>query len=358
MQNIINEKNKRNINNQELPFVSIITVNYNGKKHLKNFFEYLNKINYPNNKYEVIFADNASIDDSVEYVINNFPEVTVIKFNKNYGFAEGNNKTIEYARGEYIALINNDTEVDKEWLMELVKSAMNHGDGIYGSTMFLDQKETIMYAGGKMAIWGKPIWSGAFQKYKEYIEYETPKLTFYADGAGMLMKKDLFLKLGGFDERYFAYSEDYDLSWRAWLYGLKVIHVPKSKYYHKIGGTLGSRSPFYVYLQWKNELRNIIKNAEILNMFKLLFFHFMYSIGAYFFIYLKEGDFLIFTQIIKAYLSIIPEIRTLLKQRKDIQKERKIKDEYFYEKGIALSFFDSLKEAKKYLNNYKKYKHK
>ena len=109
---------------EKLPFVSIIVLNYNGKRHLKDCFSSLMKINYPKTKHEIIMADNASSDDSIDYIRKNFPLVKIVKFNQNYGFAGGNNKAVEYVnkKCKYLVFLNNDTQVDNGWLIELVKN--------------------------------------------------------------------------------------------------------------------------------------------------------------------------------------------------------------------------------------------
>lgn len=121
-------------NGKKFPFISIITVNYNGKKFLSNYFSALNNINYPKDKYEVIMVDNASSDGSIEYLKENFSWVKVIENSENLGFAGGNNIAMRQAKGDYIVLLNNDTKVDNNWLLELVKVAqMDERIGICGS---------------------------------------------------------------------------------------------------------------------------------------------------------------------------------------------------------------------------------
>ncbi len=243
------------------PSVSIIVLNYNGKQHLKELFNSLKKIDYPKNKYEVIMVDNNSSDGSVEYVKKNFPWVKIIKLDKNYGFAEGNNIGFRKSRGEYVVFLNNDTKVDKNWLKELVKVAMSDEKiAVCGSkVMFYDKPDRIQFAGGFLDIFGAPWHRGECEK--DIGKYNKIDDIFYAFGASMLVKRNIVEKhlKYVFDPKYFIYFEETDFAWRIKLLGYRVVYVPTSIVYHK-GGATTKEKPYFVYLLYRNKIWSFKKN--------------------------------------------------------------------------------------------------
>jgi len=308
------------------PFVSIIVLNYNGKQYLKECFGSVRKINYPKNRYDVIMGDNASSDDSISYVKKNFPWVKILKFDKNYGFAEGNNKCVEKARGEYVVFLNNDTKVDKKWLIELVKGFDFDDDvAICGSKLlFYDRPDVINSAGGKLAYMGCSSDIGLGEKdQKKFNEYN---FVGYVCGASLMIKKQLFDELGRFDPDYFAYCEDTDLCWRAWLYDHKVLYVPSSRVLHKFGGSFGkNRATFY---NIRNTYFTAFKNLGTINAIKnpLIdsFFYFMSIIKKI--LFLQINDFKTIKIISIAHFSFLQNLKKMMKKRRIIQRNRKISD--------------------------------
>jgi O-antigen biosynthesis protein len=139
-----------------LPTVSIIVLNYNGKKYLDNCFDSLARISYPKSRFEVILVDNASSDGSVAYVRKKYPWVNVTNLNKNYGFTGGNNAGVNIAKGEYVVFLNNDVMVDKNWLTELIKVVLTNSNAILTSkSFFIDKPEIIDHVGSKATIIGR-----------------------------------------------------------------------------------------------------------------------------------------------------------------------------------------------------------
>ncbi len=245
----------------KLPFCSVIIVNYNGKYLLKDCLNSVYILNYPKNRYEVILVDNGSADNSVSFVGKNFPHVKILKLDKNYGFAEGNNKGIEKARGDYITFLSNDTKVDKNWLLMLVKSAEKSKKIGICSSKVLDFKDmkTLQYAGGYLDILGSSYFRGMGEEDKgQYNKEEEVNSAF---GCSMLIKREVINKLKYcFDPKFFLYYEETDLCWRTKLLGYKIIYVPKSIIFHKGGATsskMKDESMFYLY---RNKLWTFKKN--------------------------------------------------------------------------------------------------
>jgi len=248
---------------KKLPFCSIIVLNYNGKELLKDCFSSLRRINYPKERYEVIMVDNGSEDNSIEYVKKNFPWVKILALDKNYGFAEGNNKGINVAKGEYIVFLNNDTKVDKNWLIELVKVASSDEKiGIVGSKVlnFYNPK-IIEYAGGYLDILGSPFHRGLNEIDKG--QYDRIEEVFYVLGSSLLIKRNVLKKLKYcFDPSYFLYFEETDLCWRVKLLGYKVVYVPSSIVFHKGGVTASKLKEKAIYYLYKNKILSFKKNLR------------------------------------------------------------------------------------------------
>jgi len=345
---------------QKYPFVSIIVANWNSlrfKGLLDEFFESIFNLEYPSDRYEVIVVDNGSTDTSYNYIKERYHKVKLIKLDKNYGFTKANNIGASFARGKFLALINNDTVLDKKWLIEMMKYASKNADNIYCSKMLrYDKRKIICFNGGKLLRWGwtKPIQS--FEEDKSNVS--NPFLSFYADGCGTLISKKLYFELGGFDEYYHTYCEDYSLSWKALLYGHKIYCIPKSKFYHNISTTMGSRSSFVIYLLWRNRLRNIIKYPEILTLIIMLPSYIACSIFTFIAIYLyQEKNGSLIYPIIKAHIRVLFELSMLINERRKIQANRKISDKELFNSGLMISFSESIRMSLnfiKYRNRFLK----
>lgn len=253
-----------NIKENLLPFVSIIILNYNGKKFLDKCLTSISKISYPLGKLEVLLVDNASSDSSVSYVTKNYPWVQVVRLEKNYGFTGGNNAGVRIANGEYVVFLNNDVTVDREWLIELVKIALKYPDAITTSkSLFMLRPQIIDYVGAKATPIGRGFCID-FGRKDNNLE-KSPKFVVQPYGASMLVKKSVFERIGEFDEDYFTSLEDTDFGLRAWLYGYKIIFVPTSIFYHVGGGTGGwgkKTSNAMIFHGTKNSYLNILKNYD------------------------------------------------------------------------------------------------
>jgi GT2 family glycosyltransferase len=332
-------------NTDNLPFVSILMVNYNGLAHLKEFFESAFTLNYPRDKYEVVCVDNASKDGSPDWIHENYPQVKLVCLDKNTGFAVGNNIGAKYCRGKFLALINNDTVLDKDWLIELVKQAVREPNAVYGSKMlWYSNHDYIVYGGGKLFAWGDPC---HLQTYARDMKDKTePTFTMYADGCGMLIPQDVFEKIAGFEESYFCYCEDIELSWKTWLAGYKIYFVPTAKFYHKVSATMGGRSPMVIFLMWRNQLRNIIKFIEMPSLAYILPLFTGYTVSLYLAVYcFQEGNYSLILPILKAYLAVMLELPSLIRTKRQIQKNRKVNYRDLRKLGLIFTFRDSIKEA-------------
>ena len=335
------------------PFVSIIVLNYNSKKWLRNCLESLVKLKYPRNRYEVIIADNASTDGSIESAKENFRWVKVVQFNKNFGFAEGNNRAVRYAKGEYVAFLNPDTEVDGNWLAELVKGMEKHPElaSCGGKVLYLKERDIIQNAGHKMTLIGIPYPIGYCERDKG--QYERARYTLATSGCAMLVRKDIFEKIGGFDKDYFLYVEEGDLGLRLWIHGYKVMYMPKAKAYHELGAwAKGKITPEHVFFYQKNIIATIIKNFELMNSLKGVCLLLIYDlVKLMYFVWNKELSCV--REILRGLKCAVEEIPKNLLKRREIQKNRRISDKELLVLGLIMPINESLNEfVKMYFKNY------
>jgi GT2 family glycosyltransferase len=246
----------------ELPKISIVIVNLNGKQNLIKCFVSILKLNYPKDKIEVIVVDNGSTDGSTDLIKNKFGWIKLLKNAKNEGFAKPSNAGARAASGEYVAFLNNDMMVTRNWLIELVNSIKSNDAQCAGSVIMDWYGDLLDFAGGSINFFGMGYQYGFKKKMSEVEpEFDKDKPLFFACGGSMLVEKKLFLDIGGFDEDYFAYFEDVDFGWRLNILGHKVVLSVKSRVYHKHHST-GKRFTAHSMniLYERNSLYTIYKN--------------------------------------------------------------------------------------------------
>ena len=252
--------------NTTQPFVSIIVLNWNGRRFIDSFFNSIEKLSYPKDKIEVLFVDNASSDDSVEYFRSkNIQYARIIQTGANYGYSGGNNFGFKEAKGDFIAVCNNDLELDKEWLKELVSTALEtSADVVVPKLVFADTHK--INNAGSMII-NDSDWPNKERGVDADIDdpefnYQTEVTAFC--GASPLFKRSFLEEVGLFDKRFFLYWEDGDLSWRGQKVGKRYIYTPNSiAYHHTSGSTGGSSSPVFVYYVSRNRVLIQIKNSSL-----------------------------------------------------------------------------------------------
>ncbi len=318
----------------EEPLVSIIIVNYNGYKYLKENLDSLFNLEYKN--FEVIFVDNNSQDNSVEFVKENYNKVKIIALDKNYGFAQGNNLAMTKANGKYIILLNPDTCVEKNWLSEIIKVAqVSYKAGIVGCKIFhFDNRDILTFGGSTSDKFGTVSQFGGGLKDKDFFNIQMN--AFFITGACLLFKRELYEKIQLFDPTYFMYYEDVDFCWRAWIYGYDVIYSPKPILYHirkkfkkKKKIKILNRYLFYVE---RNRLRTILKNYELKNLFKILPIYFLKRLRFIFNTYFsnKKLFYFRFFCLLRAILWNLMHLRSMIKYRKQIQANRKRDDKFIF----------------------------
>lgn len=246
--------------------VAVIILNWNGSRLLR---EYLPSVVATTDPAigRVIVVDNGSDDDSTEVLRNEFPEVETIAFDKNLGFAAGYNKAIEMTRYPYTVLLNSDVRTSQGWLRPLYDFMESHPEvGAIQPKLLSDSDPTSFeYAGacgGFIDRNGYPYCRGRIfaDCERDNGQYDTIADIFWATGACLMVRSELYLRVGGLDSRFFAHMEEIDLCWRILLSGHSIKAVPDSKVYHLGGGSLPASNPRKTYLNFRNNLLMLHKN--------------------------------------------------------------------------------------------------
>ncbi len=246
--------------------LAIAILNYNGYSYLKQF---LPKVVEFSEGHEVIVIDNASTDDSLDLLKTEFPSVRVIILSENLGFSGGYNEGLKQVNSEYVVLLNSDIEVSPNWINPVVNFMDAHPDIAACQPKILDFKKKTHFeyagaCGGFIDMLGYPFCRGRlFQTLEEDKgQYDTQEEVFWASGACLFTRKDLYYKLGGLEPDFFAHMEEIDLCWRFWNNGYKVAVCPEAIVYHVGGGTLEHAHPRKTYLNFRNGLSILIKNEK------------------------------------------------------------------------------------------------
>ena len=245
---------------------AIVILNWNGEKMLRQYLPTLVRNTTLKDSF-IVIADNGSTDGSLSYVEAAFPEIRLIRFDRNYGFTGGYNRALREVDADYYVLLNSDIEVPDGWLDPLVSfMESNPQVGVcQPKVLSLADRGSFEYAGaagGYIDRYGYPFCRGRILSFIERDEgqYDTPKECFWATGACMVVRSSLYHHLGGLDDSFFAHMEEIDFCWRAKLMGYQIWCVPQSKVYHLGGGTLPNNSPHKLYLNYRNNLLMLYKN--------------------------------------------------------------------------------------------------
>lgn len=241
---------------------AVVILNWNGRKLLER---YLGSVVRHTPNAEVIVADNGSTDDSLVWLRMNYPELRTILLDKNYGFAGGYNRALNAVDADYVVLLNSDVEVTAGWLEPLVEVLDNSADIAVVAPKLRSVSEPKRFeyagaAGGFIDYLGYPFCRGRILSTVEEDcgQYDDRRDIFWASGAAMCCRREVFVAMGGFDEDFFAHMEEIDLQWRMQLGGWRIAVEPRSVVYHLGGGTLPA-SPNKIYLNHRNNLAMLFK---------------------------------------------------------------------------------------------------
>ena len=265
---------------------SIVILNWNGAEMLRRYLpSVIEHSALPD--CEVVVADNGSSDISLDIVRKEFPSVRVISLRYNYGFAEGYNRAIEQVKSEYVVLLNSDVEVTAGWLEPVLNYMDAHPEVAAAqpkirSWRMREQFEHAGAVGGYLDMLGYPYCRGRILSSIETDngQYDETADIFWASGACMFMRRDVYTKEGGLDDDFFAHMEEIDLCWRLNCRGYRVVCVPESVVYHLGGGSLKYESPKKTYLNFRNNLLMIYKNMPSDRLWKVAFWRWVLDYAA------------------------------------------------------------------------------
>lgn len=298
--------------------ISVVILNWNGSAMLQRFLPSV--IRY-SEEAEIIVADNGSTDHSIDILREKFPSVRILPFRENYGFAEGYNRAIQQIETPYVLLLNDDVEVTPHWLQPLLAFMNHHPEVAACQPKILSetQRELFEYAGacgGFIDHLGYPYCRGRIFNHveKDRGQYDQVCPIFWATGAALLVRTDVFRKEGGLDKRFFAHMEEIDFCWRLRSRNYGIYCIPQSTVYHVGGGTLPKSHPRKTFLNFRNNLLMLYKNLpeERLNS----------TLRIRYFLDLVAALKMLLSGQVKESMAIVKALRTFFKIRHDFDRER------------------------------------
>ena len=299
------------------PKISVVIPNWNGWTHLEGCLGTLQAQSYRN--FEIIVVDNGSADESVAQVRAHFPEIRLVCLAENRGFAAGCNAGIAVAQGDFVALLNNDTLADPEWLAALSQATQAYTEyAMWACRVVLaDQPEVLDSAGDGLSVSGAPFKRGHLEPADAY---DMGQEVFGPSGSAALYRKTLLDTLGGLDADFFLIHEDVDLAWRAHLSGARCWYVPDAIVQHKVNATMGYLSWTYVFYGHRNLEYLFIKNVPASLLLRCLPAHILFNLLAWGHFMLR-GYGLTFLQ---AKGAAVWNLRLLWRKRRLVQAQRQI----------------------------------
>lgn len=305
--------------------ISVVIPNYNGKEHLKICYESLKNQTFKD--VEIVMVDNGSGDDSVKFTKEFLPSATVLELNYNSGFAKAVNDGIKYSfnnfKSEYILLLNNDVELKKDFIEIGIKTFQRVSDAFSIAAKMLNyyDRTIIDNCGDFIKKAGSPYARG--HNEKDAGQYDNEEYIFGACAGAAFYKRELFEIVGLFDEDFFAYFEDIDLSFRQQLQNLKCYYNPNAICYHKRGATTSDRLGLQTMYCEKNLIALRIKNYPAYLLFKWLPLFFMARIRRYY-KFISAYPIGVFVKALKGHFWGLIELPKSIKKRFRIQRSRKI----------------------------------
>lgn len=325
---------------------AVVILNWNGINWLKQFLPTV--VKYSLSDADVIVADNNSTDNSISWIKEKHPEVIIIKNEKNYGFAKGYNELLKKLNHKYFILLNSDVEVTKNWIPPLIKLLKEEKTAACQPKLLdYNHKEFFEYAGaagGFIDKFGFPFTRGRIlnEIEKDNGQYDGEKEVFWATGACLAIKANIFKEVNGFDEDFFAHMEEIDLCWRIKNIDYQIKYTSESKVYHVGGGTLNKVKPKKTFLNFRNNLFMLQKNLPNNKLIPILITRlFIDGIGGIKLLFSDGFPHLI--AVIKAHFHFY---RYFFKNQKKRKLSKPSWHKEIYNKSILFDFF--LRNKKKY----------
>ena len=299
--------------------IAVVILNWNGQQWLEKF---LPTVIEKSSMANIYIADNASTDDSVSLIENNFPSVKIIQNQLNEGYAKGYNDALKDLKEKYFVLLNSDIEVTDNWIEPIINLMEENPNISACQPKILDynNKDSFEYAGasgGYIDNLGYPFTRGRiFDEIEpDNNQYDDVKEIFWASGACFFVRADHFNEVNGFDNDFFAHQEEIDLCWRLKIKGYQIMVHPRSVVYHVGGGTLDDSSPFKTYLNFRNNLFMLTKNLNFFSLLITLYFRLPLDGIAAVTLLKKKNGFLHLLAVLRAHLVFYVSIPRLLFKR-------------------------------------------
>jgi len=325
--------------------IAIVILNWNGSKLFETYLPSVIRNSSAEN-VELFVADNGSTDNSIQLLNQKFPEFKIIDLKKNYGFAEGYNQALQKVEADYFVLLNSDVEVTPGWIEKTMCLFDKNPKiaAVQPKILSCEKPHLFEYAGatgGFIDRFGYPFCRGRILNRMEADigQYDKATPIFWASGACMFIKAEVFREMGGFDGDFWAHMEEIDLCWRLKSKGYEIWYQPESVVFHLGGGTLSYGSPKKIYFNFRNNLFLLFKNLPR-HQFKRIFFTRMFLDGVAALRFLIGIQFRGFWAIIKAHVSFYKNLLLFIKKRKETQKSVVVKEHReIYRKSIMWKFF-------------------
>ncbi len=330
---------------------AVVILNWNGRKFLERFLPSV--IKYSRADAEIIIADNASTDDSIQFLKDNYPQLRIIINAANGGFSKGYNDALFQVDAEYYILLNSDIEVTENWIKPII-SLMDSDHNIavcQPKLLSYSEKEKFEYAGaagGFIDKYGYPFCRGRLFQSLEIDDgqYNDTCEIFWASGAAMFVRAELYHKFGGLDNDFFAHMEEIDFCWRMKNEGYKIMYCSESVVFHVGGGTLPKNNSKKTYLNFRNNFYLLYKNLPLNKLFIVftirLLLDFVAAIK-----FLTEGGFNDLLAVIKAHFSFYASLRRNYKKRNSIN-HKEVSE--IYKNNIVWEYYIRGKKLFKELN--------
>lgn len=317
--------------------IAVVILNWNGAQLLEQF---LPKIIAYSGPAELYVADNASTDNSLLVLQQQFPEVKIIQNSANFGFAKGYNEALKHVEADVFALVNSDIEVTPNWLDPIIETFIKEKETAIIQPKILDFKNKSKFeyagaAGGFIDAYGYPFCRGrVFDTIEDdFGQYNNAVVIFWASGACFFIRSETFHSLQGFDDDFFAHQEEIDLCWRAFNKKYVIKYIPNSVVYHVGGATLQQGNPQKTFLNFRNSLLMLTKNLPRNKLYSRLIIRMLLD-GIAGVQFLFQGKPKHFLAILKAHYSFYSLFYTFYKKRAAVQREN-----YFKTKSVVYSYF-------------------
>ncbi|SMO90088.1 hypothetical protein SAMN06265379_1139 [Saccharicrinis carchari] len=332
--------------------VAVVILNWNGEKLLNEFLPQV-IANSQVEGVEIIVADNASTDASIQLLKTKFPTLSIIQLDKNYGFTGGYNRALKQVKAEHIVLLNSDIAPAPNWLPPLIEEMDAYSQTAICVPKIKSYREPAYFeyagaAGGFIDKYGFPFCRGRiFNEIEEDKgQYNQSGAIFWASGAALMIRSKLFFECGGLDEDFFAHMEEIDLCWRLKNRGYQVKYIANSEVYHLGGATLDYQNPRKVYLNFRNNLfllvKNIGKHKLLLKLTQRMLLDGIAAVK-----FLVSGEFRNISSVFMAHLSFYRLFGKMYRKRlNNLKKVKTTRHKEIYTKSVIVQFF--IKNKKKF----------